>query len=82
MQIIKNIGEYRVIYDDKLIRTKDGYNLEYLNIDYNKEFVYSNGVVNSSGMLVIPPYVSSFTISVETYNDDLFKNSIYLKKIK
>lgn len=48
------------------------------NIDYNKEFVYSNGVVNSSGMLVIPPYVSSFTISVETYNDDLFKNSIYL----
>lgn len=29
MQIIKNIGEYRVIYDDKLIRTKDGYNLEY-----------------------------------------------------
>ena len=48
------------------------------NIDYNKEFVYSNGVVNNSGMLVIPPYVSSFTISVETYNDDLFKNSIYL----
>ena len=43
------------------------------NIDYNKEFVYSNGVVNSSGMLIIPPYVSSFTISVETYNDDLFK---------
>lgn len=29
MQIIKNVGEYRVIYDDKLIRTKDGYNLEY-----------------------------------------------------
>ncbi len=29
MQIIKNIGEYRVIYDDKLIRTKDGYDLEY-----------------------------------------------------
>ena len=29
MQVIKTVGEYRVIYDDKLIRTKDGYDLEY-----------------------------------------------------
>lgn len=29
MQIIKNVGKYRVIYNDKLIRTEDGYDLEY-----------------------------------------------------
>lgn len=29
MQIIKNVGEYRVVYDDKLIKSKKGYDLEY-----------------------------------------------------
>lgn len=28
MQVIKTVGKYRVIYDDKLIRTEDGYDLE------------------------------------------------------
>lgn len=45
------------------------------NVDYDKEFEYGNGVVNSSGMLAIPAYVGSFTIRVTTVDNNIYQTN-------